>query len=451
MRDIVVVLFFMVGCVAAFRRPFYGALLWVMFGLMNPHRMAYGFAYSLPFAQMAVVVTVLAAMLHSRQVRWPRAWPITLLLLFVAWMGLTTATAIAAEPSVSKYVDVLKTLGMTVLVAMLIRTREEIMGLVWVMVLSMGFFGIKGGLFTIATGGSYRVWGPPASLVEGNNELAVALVMTIPLLYFLATQAAVARDFKVVARVPAKFIRQGGYLAMLLCAASALGSQSRGALVAILAMASVLWWRSRSKLSIGLVLMMAALVALPMLPDSWFERMDTIRTYQQDLSALQRLNAWVTAVNIANDRVLGAGFATATLEVFSRYSPRPGVEWIYVAHSIYFQVLGDHGWVGLSLYLVLWFSTYVGAGRIARMAQRQQDLDWVVTLMNMCKVSLVGFAAGGAFLSLAYWDMPYYIMVIVVSTGMLVRAPKAGAPGVQPPAAGLSPAARPATTGNQSV
>lgn len=435
MRDIVVVLFFVVGCVAAFRRPFYGALLWVVFGLMNPHRMTYGFAYSLPFAQMAVVVTVLAAMFHSKDVRWPRGWPIVLLMLFVAWMGLTTAMAIASEPSLSKFVDVLKVLGMTVVVAMLIRTREEIIGLVWAVVLSMGFFGVKGGLFTIATGGSFRVWGPPASLVEGNNELAVALIMTIPLIYFLATQPAVARDFRVIARVPERLIRHGGYLAMLLCAASAIGSQSRGALVAILAMASVLWWRSRSKLSIGLVLLMAMFVAIPLLPDTWFERMETIRTYQDDLSALQRLNAWETAVNIANDRVLGAGYATATPEVFNRYSPRPGAEWIYVAHSIYFQVLGDHGWTGLGLYLVFWLSTYFGAGRIARLARGRRDLDWAVTLMNMCKVTLVGFAAGGAFLSLAYWDMPYYVMVLVVATGMLVRQAVKDAEDAQQPVA----------------
>lgn len=421
MRDIAVVLFFVACSVAAFRRPFYGALLWVLFGLMNPHRMTYGFAYSLPFAQMAVLVTVLAALVHSRHVRWPRGVPIVLLLVFIAWMGLTTANAIVPAPSLSKYIDVLKVLGMTVVVAMLIRTREEIVGLTWVLVLSIGFFGFKGGLFTIATGGGFRVWGPPNSLVEGNNELAVALIMTIPLIYFLATNAAVARDFVPVSRLSEKVIRLGGYLGMLLCAASALGSQSRGALLAIVAMGTMLWWRSRSKLFIALMVLVGVVAAIPMLPDSWFERMETIRSYEEDLSALQRLNAWQTAINIANDRVLGAGYATASPAVFERYSPRSGAEWIYVAHSIYFQVLGDHGWVGLCLYLVFWAATYLGAGRVVRLARPHFELAWAANLMNMCKVSMVGFAAGGAFLSLAYWDMPYYVMVLVVATGMLVR------------------------------
>lgn len=427
MRDLAVVLFFLAVSVAAFRRPVYGALLWVLFGLMNPHRMTYGFAYTIPFAQMAVVVTVLAAMFHAREVRWPRAAPIYLLMAMMAWMGLSTLNAIVPEPSMTKYIDALKVLGMTVVVATMIRTREEIMGLLWVIVLSLGFFGFKGGLFTIATGGNFRVWGPPNSLVEGNNELAVALIMTIPLMYFLATNPGPARDFKPLARVPAWAIRHGGFLGMLLCAASALGSQSRGALVAIMAMCTVLWWRSRSKLRIGLVLLVAVIVAIPMLPDTWFERMETIRTYEEDLSALQRINAWETAINIANDRPTGAGLATAHPAVFDRYSPRPGPEWIYVAHSIYFQVMGDQGWAGLALYLAFWFSTYFGAGRIARRARGNTELDWAVNLMNMCKVSMVGFACGGAFLSLAYWDMPYYLMVVVVATGLLVKAEQAKA------------------------
>ncbi|MCB1998690.1 MAG: putative O-glycosylation ligase, exosortase A system-associated [Rhodoferax sp.] len=421
MRDIAVVLMFMVIAVAAFRRPFYGALLWVLFGLMNPHRLSFGFAYSLPFAQMAVVVTVLAAMFHARDVRWPRGVPIYILLAFVAWMGLSTANAMVPAPSWTKFVDVLKVLGMTLVVATLIRTREEIVGLVWTMVFSIGFFGFKGGIFTIGTGGSYRVWGPPGSLVEGNNELAVALIMTIPLMYFLTTHPVVARDFWPLSRIPVRLIRFGGFLAMLLCTASALGSQSRGALVAIVAMSTVLWWRSQSKLSIALVAAAAVLVALPLLPDTWWDRMETIQTYDEDLSALQRLNAWQTAINIAGDRVTGAGYATAHPVVFGIYSPNQGPEWIYVAHSIYFQVLGDHGYVGLLMYLALWVATYFTAGRTARLARQYADLAWAVTLLNMCKVSMVGYAVGGAFLSLAYWDMPYYLMVLVVVTRMLVR------------------------------
>lgn len=421
MRDLAIVLFFIVIAFAAFRRPFYGALLWVIFGLMNPHRLGYGFAYSLPFSQMAVIITVLSAAMHAREVRRPQGLSMALLLTFLAWMGATTVTSIVSEPSWEKYVDVLKVFGMTFVVAALIRTREQIIGLTFAIVFSLGYFGFKGGIFTILTGGSFRVWGPPASLVEGNNELAVALIMTVPLMYFLATHASTAREFAPLKRIPERVLRTGFGLGALLCAVAAIGSQSRGALLAIVAMGGMLWWRSRSKFKIALVIVAAALVAVPMLPDSWFERMNTIKTYEEDLSALQRLNAWQTAVNIANDRVTGAGFATAHPLVFDRYSPKRGGEWIYVAHSVYFQVLGDHGYLGLILFLGVGLSTYLSAGRAAKLARGHEDLAWAAALLNMCKVSLVGFAVGGAFLSLAYWDMPYYLVAIVMATSLLVR------------------------------
>jgi hypothetical protein len=34
----------------------------------------------------------------------------------------------------------------------------------------------------------------------------------------------------------------------------------------------------------------------------------------------------------------------------------------------------------------------------------------------MCQVSLLGYAVGGAFLSLSYFDLPYDVMVLVVLT-----------------------------------
>jgi putative inorganic carbon (HCO3(-)) transporter len=443
MRDIAVVLFFMTFAAAALRRPYYGALLWVIFGLMNPHRLSYGFAYSLPFAQLAVIVTVLSAAMHYRgDVRRPQGVSMVLLLALTGWMALSSAFSIVPEPTWTKYVDVLKVFGMTFVVAALIRTREEIMGLVCVMVASLGYFGTKGGMFTILTGGNFRVWGPPNSLVEGNNELAVALIMTIPLMYFLATNAAVARDFFPLRRIPVRLLRWGFGVGALLCTASAIGSQSRGALLAIIAMGAMLTWRSKSRFKIASIILAAVVVALPLLPDTWWDRMNTIKTYEEDLSAQQRLNAWETAVNIANDRFTGAGFTTAHPEVFDRYSPRPGPDWIYVAHSVYFQVLGDHGYVGLLLFLGIGLSAYLSAGRTARLARDHEDLAWAVALMNMCKVSLVGFAAGGAFLSLAYWDMPYYVVVIVMATNLLVRqqVSQRRAPRPEPAPARMAPA-----------
>jgi probable O-glycosylation ligase (exosortase A-associated) len=333
-------------------------------------------------------------------------------MMLILWMGVTTAAAILVDASVERYIAFLKVVFMTFVALAVVRSRGEIIGLVWVIAMSIGFFGVKGGLFTILSGGGHRVWGPPDSVVEGNNEIAVALVVIVPLLFFLSQHLEISRPRRLRGEGWTKVLKYGLIAMMMLCAVAALGSQSRGALLAIGAMFSVLWWRSRSKLTIGLALVLMVPVVLAFLPESWHARMETIGSYDEDASALGRINAWTMAFNIAKDRITGAGFATAAEVIYAQYAPDPN--YVLVAHSIYFQILGEHGFIGLALYLLMWALTYIAAGRIRALAAgRGAESEWVVSLASMLQVSMVGFAVGGAFLSLAYWDLPYYMLVLV--------------------------------------
>jgi len=259
--------------------------------------------------------------------------------------------------------------------------------------------GMKGGLFTVLSGGGYRVYGPPDSFVEENNAFGMALVMTIPLLRFLQLQ------------LTPGWRRHALTVAMLLCAASALGSHSRGALLAIAAMTMLLWWRGQNRLKGGLVLAVVASSLVAFMPSHWTERMATIDNFQQDDSAVGRLDAWRNALGVAKDYPLGAGFSPNKQEFFNRYATGAQAR---AAHSIYFQILGNHGFIGLFLYLGLFFSTYGLAGRLRKQALAEPKAQWVAQLAAMCQVSLVGFFVGGAFLSLAYYDLAYNVMALVV-------------------------------------
>jgi probable O-glycosylation ligase (exosortase A-associated) len=199
---------------------------------------------------------------------------------------------------------------------------------------------------------------------------------------------------------------------MLLCAAAALGSQSRGALLAIVAMATLLWWRSDKKAMglVSLVVVGAALLAF--MPDTWWNRMDTIQTYDQDDSAMQRINAWMMAWNIATDNLFGAGFMVSKPDICAIYSPIPTD--CRAAHSIYFMVLGEHGFVGLFLFLLMWFFVWGSAGRLRAQGRLAPQTMWLSDLGSMCQVSLAGYAVGGAFLSLSYYDLPYNVLILVV-------------------------------------
>ena len=124
-----------------------------------------------------------------------------------------------------------------------------------------------------------------------------------------------------------------------------------------------------------------------------------------------RINAWWMAFNLAKDRFFGGGFAISTQIVFAQYAPIP--EDIHAAHSIYFQVLGEHGFVGLGLFLLLWLLVWRSASWLRTHGQKEAASAWTADLGAMCQASMAAYAVGGAFLSLAYFDLPYNILVLL--------------------------------------
>jgi probable O-glycosylation ligase (exosortase A-associated) len=419
MRDIALSIVVSALLILALRHPVVGAYLWAWLSLMNPHKMTYGFAYSMPFAQAAALVTLFGFAFAGQRRRMVSGPLVTLLLALFLWMTLTSFFAIAPVERVQeRWIQVAKIQLMLLVSLCLILDARQLRTLIWVVALSVGFFGIKGGIWTVLTGGGGRVWGPPGSMLQGNNELAVALVMLLPMFYFL--QHTETR----------RWLRKIIGLAMLPIAFAILGSQSRGALLALLAMAFFLGIKGRYPVRTTLLLAVGVALAIAFMPETWSQRMETISNYEEDSSAMSRIWTWTTLWNVAVDRpFVGAGFAADNLEVFGRYAPREGVfamfdGQVFVAHSIYFQMLGEHGFVGLVLFLLLGVTTWVSAGRLARKAALVPAYAaWMPMLMRMSQVSLIGYASGGAFLSLAYMDLPYYIVGFVVICRMLLRQP----------------------------
>jgi putative inorganic carbon (hco3(-)) transporter len=330
------------------------------------------------------------------------------LALFALWMCVTSLVPINPGSGYYMWSKVMKIILMVFVCMAVIHERKQIDWVVWIIVASLGFFGLKGGIFTISYGGNFLVWGPAGSFIEGNNELALALVLAIPLMRYVQLQ------------LTKSWQRWGMVALMGFSAVSAIGSHSRGALVAIAAMGVFLWLKSRNKFGMGLALGALAIATIAFMPAEWMERMHTIKSYEEDGSAQGRINAWYMAFNLAKANFFGGGFEIYDANIFGRYAPNP-ID-IHAAHSIYFQVLGEHGFVGLFLYLSIGALTWVAAGETKRKARGLPEFAWAGVLMDMVKVSMVGFAVGGAFLSLAYFDVPYYMTALVVATRQLVLA-----------------------------
>lgn len=383
-----------------FKRPWLGILLWSWLGYMNPHRLAWGFAYDFPFAMIVGVVTITAFMFskEKKEMVWTRETIV--LLIFVGWMLFTTFFAFYPDLAWFQWDKVWKIQLMIFLTALIITDRHKLHWLIWVIALSFGFYGVKGGIFTIVNGGIYRVQGPGGTFIAGNNEIALAMVMAIPLIRYLHLQET------------RKWIKIGLASAMVLTGVAVVGSQSRGGLVAIVAMGIFLWLKSRSKIVTALYMAVAVGIMASVMPQEWYDRMGTIETYQEDKSALGRINAWHTAFNVAKDRVTGGGFEMWRPPVFRQYAPE---RWnVRDVHSIYFEIMGEQGFIGFGLFMLLGAMAWIRAQQVINRCKKDLNNKWASDLAAMIQVSLVGYAAGGAFLGMGYFDLPYHLMIILV-------------------------------------
>jgi putative inorganic carbon (HCO3(-)) transporter len=414
MRDIfvTVVVFGMLPMI--FKQPYWGAVLWIWISVMNPHAQGWGFARSFPFAAIIAVTCLLTLVKTKEDKSVPMPPVMVIFVIFFFWMSLTAVTGLHPESNYDQWNKVMKIWFMTLVVLALVKQKKHINLVIWSIVVSIGYYGIKGGIFTIRSGGNDRVWGPAGTFIAGNNEVALAFVMVVPLMYYLRSLN------------KNKWMRMGFIVSMVLCTLSALGSYSRGAMLATVAMGGFLWLKSKEKVTVGLGLLLVTPLLLAAMPSKWFDRMDTINTYQSDESAMGRVNAWKMAFNLAQDRVFGGGFQIYDFQTFLLYAPVP--EDVHAAHSIYFQVLGEHGFIGLFMYLAIGILTWRTCRWVIKHAKPFPDLKWAFDLGLMIQVSLLGFAIGGAFLSLAYFDVPYYLMVVIVATKVLVGREIAGRP-----------------------
>jgi len=404
MRDIAVTLLVLIGLVYTLRRPHTGILLWSWLGYMNPHRLCYGFAYSMPFAQITAIVTMLSLIFSKERKTLPKDPIVYGLIFFIAWMGITTLFALEPELAQGRYIKIIKIQLPIMLTMMLFNSRERIEQLLWVIVISLGYFGAKGGIFTLLTGGSFRVYGPPNSFVEENNALAIATLMVIPLMIYLK------------ATLSKRWQKQIMLFAMVSMGFSVIGSQSRGAFLAILTVGGYYWLQSDKKVISGFAIFVFTAILLVLLPESWYERMYTINNYEQDSSALGRINAWKLAFNVANHNFFGGGLDLWSKTTYMNYLSEfdPFKQQAFVAHSIYFSVLGEHGWIGLFFFLLLFYMGWRNCGLLIKNCQDLEQLKWIANLAKMIKVGLLAYFSGGAFLSLSYFDLPWHFLAIIV-------------------------------------
>jgi len=404
-RDILVSTVIFGSLPFCFLRPWIGVLVWSWIGYMNPHRLTWSFAHDMPFAQMVAIATLTGLIATKEKYPLPGVREVYLLVLFSLTMFLSTLFAHYPEPAWEQFDKVWKILLMTFVTIILFQDPKKVRALVWVIALSIGFYGLKGGIFTVKTGGAQTVLGPEGTFLEGNTEIGLALNMVLPFLVFLRRETtrpwlrhllSIIFGFTIIAIV---------------------GTYSRGAFLGLLVVMTLLFLKSRTKFLAIVLLAIAIPVAMSTLPGRWFGRMQTIQTYEKDGSAMGRLDAWRVAYQMGKDRpMLGFGFRPFNKAMFERYGYSGGRD----AHSIFFQVLAEHGFTGLILYAGLIISSFLTLRRLKRVSRTDPTLQWVYDYSQMLQASLAAYVVCGAFLSMSYFDLFYHLVAIVIVLKKLV-------------------------------
>jgi probable O-glycosylation ligase (exosortase A-associated) len=253
------------------------------------------------------------------------------------------------------------------------------------------------------TGGHFEVTGPPNTPIGDNNQLALAILMILPLANYLRLQSANL------------FLPRAMFVAMILCFFSVVGSYSRGGFVALAVMAIISILRAKKKWLYPMVAGIVVLYAYQFMPQSYFSRIDTIQNASTDSSFQGRLDAWHVAYGYAKDHFpFGAGFSGLEQQpqIFNKYEPGKDT---HAAHSIFFQVLGDNGFVGLAIYLLILAVCFWNSVVIRHKAKNTPELSWMYDLSGMLQLTLVAFCVGGSALSMAYYDV-LFIAAALLST-----------------------------------
>ncbi|NND68831.1 MAG: putative O-glycosylation ligase, exosortase A system-associated [Halioglobus sp.] len=408
MRDIIITVMVFGMLPFILRNAWIGVLVWSWLSYMNPHRLAWGFAYTFPYAQIVAIVLLVALISSPERKTLPGNKLVFMWVLFLAWNIFCTFFAFYPEFAVEQLETVLKIQLVTFVTLMLMTSFERVNQLIWVIVFSIGFYSVKGGAFTLMTGGNFHVFGPDGSYIMENNTLAVAVLMIIPMMMYLY-------------RFPPKpWVKQIMPICIFLSLASVIGSQSRGAVLAIAAVGGFFWLKSSAKAITAIIFVALAIFALLFMPDTYIDRVQSIADYQEDSSAMERLKAWEFSINMANDRLTGGGFNSWSMENYHKYAP--GAKQAFVAHSIYFGVLGDSGWPGLLIFLAILFTIYRQLVKIIKATDNNPERADFNYLARMLQISMIAFMAGGAFLSLSYFDLAWHIMAITIAMTQLLKS-----------------------------
>lgn len=362
----------------------------------------------IPLSLLAIVVfgsgfRPFGQIYQDRQVRWLTA--------FFGLVLISVPFAVVTERALNIFTAVLGYYFLFLIITRVVTSTRRMLGVVAALMASHLF--LIGMTPDIVLNTEVRSYIAGGTFLGDGNDFSLSLCILIPMTVLLALSA------------QRRWLSLAAWGAVVLFILAVVGSQSRGATLGVAAVAGFLWLFSNRK---GLSLLGIALAAVIMVfhaSDAYFERMSTIRSYQEEGSAQGRIIAWKAGTRMALDNpILGVGAGHFSIAFGTTHRPREIVgpmPWLN-AHSAYFQVFGELAFPGIIVYLFLVVGGFTAAmgvrRRVLRSSAGPPGKEAVATARTLCMMAagMIGYGVAGAFLSAAYY--PH----IFVLTGLLYAA-----------------------------
>lgn len=423
MRDLLVFASMWVLMPLALINPFVAFLLWAWTAAIGLNSYMYGFMLAVPFNMIFAIIAMASILLGRDAARLKLTFPRTSVLYLLLALQATLSVVFAYDGlprNVELYGNLIKALIFCFFMPWVLTQRYRVHAFVIALALGSSFHGLVEGLKFFASGGDHRIQG--LAKFGDNNQLAIVIILGIPLLIYLYQYSA------------HRLLRLVLAAGIVLSIAAVIATHSRGGFVALFLMLLTIALASRRKW-LGFVLIAVGLAgAVVFAPDSWSERMNTIKEAENDTSFMSRVVAWKVSSAIALDRpITGGGFhAVQSPDVWNAYRGREGLlafwetpywpETAYAAHSVYFETLGDMGFIGFFIFLAILANAFHTLFRVRRSARRLgEEYAWARDLAAMLAASMVGYVVGAAALSLAYLELMYMLVMLIQVLWLFVQ------------------------------
>lgn len=380
--------------------PFIAVLAYVWISLALPQASVYGALGNVSYALYAAAIGALSVFFGRKHIEWNRSTLVVLMLIFLVWSTVTTITSINQAQSWAMWNQNWKVILSTLLVICACTTRQRLYLLLIVIAGSVALIAAKGAMQFLLTGGSSLVVGPQGGQAGENNAIARYFGIAAPLtavIMFHARQ---------------RWLRILAGLSVLACIIGLIGTDSRGAFVALAVAGTYLFLFSRNRIKLfgGALVAMIAVVLLSSdaaLVD-WKERMSTVQTRDEDQSYMSRVEAWGYAWELAKARpITGGGYKSFTTDITGERT------FLRDFHSIYFEALGDHGFPGLFLMLLLWLTAFYRAVRLYRHCRLDPNRYFERDLGFAAQLSLVFYFVAGITGSHTYNDIVFFLIALI--------------------------------------